>query len=502
MPVRGGVFPRKGKGWGIAGEAAFPDLLDYWDQRAQWQSWRKGMALAYSAEGSVQTRLEVVNALVRPVFEQDKDWLHKTLLSIAFPSGESPQGEWNVVMKPRGASISPTALLAPSGASAPLIRAPATASQHESIRIDPATGESLRVLVVTGATSWAAASDRPLSALVGELLEDTIAPGGGALAATDGHALLCLQVDPRTDEMVFDATRLWRYEERDNGSLVLRQVPVAAAEPPPWFKAGRALTQAMTISCNCPAHLGVEYARLGRDLKIGVQGAFPTQGGQEVFPNTPSDSGDIQEGVLRQFRALAWERIPGKECKHCAAVRFLVRAPVAEPTDMPSLTSDYWRQTRPRISEGGTGGQKREALDELEELSSSEVNSAVVREAERFLDVSLGWENLDLTLLAAAAGDALTVFPTRVDPVFATPGGDNLPTRLMRSAADSLGTRFNESHFSPRPETEDGAIRGDWWVGRGTSGQVFTYDGPHQVVDQPALTWGTKLTANLVGVFP
>jgi hypothetical protein len=489
MPVRGGVFPRKGKGWGIAGEAAFPDLLDYWDQRAQWQSWRKGMALAYSNEGSVKTRLEVVNALVRPVFEQDKGWLSKTLISVAFPSGASPQGEWNVVVKPRGASASPTALLAPSGRLPLLARAPGTASQHESIRIDPATGESLRVLVVTGASSWAAASDKPLSALVGELLEDTVTPGGGVLGPTEGHALLCLQVDPRTDEMVFDATRFWRYDQRDNGSLVLQQVPVAPTEPAPWFKAGRALTQAMTLSCNCPAHLGVEYARLGRDLKIGVQGAFPMQGGQEVIPNTPSDSGDIQEGVLRQFRALAWERIPGRECKHCAALRFLVRAPVAEPTDMPSLNSDYWK--------------KREALDELEELSTAEVNSAVMREAERFLDVSLGWENLDLTLLAAAAGDALTVFPTRVDPVFIAPtGSENLPTRLMRSAAESMGTRFNESHFSPRPETEDGAIRGDWWVGRGTSGTVYTYEGPHQVVDQPALTWGTRLTADLVGAFP
>ena len=34
----GSVYPSKGKGYGVQGEAAYPDLLAKWDKDGHWQS--------------------------------------------------------------------------------------------------------------------------------------------------------------------------------------------------------------------------------------------------------------------------------------------------------------------------------------------------------------------------------------------------------------------------------------------------------------------------------
>jgi len=457
-PDPGGVFPRKGKGWGIQGEAAFPDLLTYWDKVTQWQSWRRGMNLAFGASYGQTVAADGVEVLIRPAFKPDHGFVQREVVMLRFASSSSPVGSWAVTVKPRGFNTAPLPLL--------------TMMQRHETRTHATTGGQLPVLVVDGGLGWQTTLEAT-SSLVGELVTDSCAGLGNLLQPEDGIALLCLQVDPGTGQMVFDASRYWRYEVNGRGARVLIEHSVGPGDSAPQFQVGRHLTQALTLSCNCPSHLGVEHARL-RDVRIGTQDVFPQQGGQEIFPNKASH--DMAEGVKRRFGQLEWARIPGHECKHCYAARFLLRAPLPEPSDMLSPASDYWQTGR--------------GFDRLEGMPDVFDERRMMLEAERSMLLRNEWEEIDQTLLAASVGDALTVLPVRIshDPPIAEeqlPMADVMMRQCFRMAGNP--PRFNEMHFSRRPEEDDDAIRGDWWVGRGTNTQVRTYDGVHHVLDEPAM---------------
>lgn len=459
-PDPGGVFPSKGKGWGIQGETALPDILSHWDRVTRWQSWRRGMQLAFGSQVGQTVATDGLDVLVRPAFKPDRGFEYRSVALMRFASSSAPSGVWTTTIMPRGLNTAPLPLQA--------------GMQRHETRIHASTGETLPVLVVDGGANWQTTL-QATSGLVGELITDT-ATGLGSLApAEDGISMLCLQVDPSHGQMVLDASRYWRYEITDAGRRVLVEHRVQPGEAPPQFRIGRHLCQALTISCNCPSHLGVEHARL-RSGALGTQALFPQQGGQNVLDVGGKAGSDMAEGVKRRFAALQWARIPGEECKHCHATRFMLNAALPEPTDMLSPAADYWQQ--------GAG------FDQLEEIGNVFDDRAMAVMAQRSMLLRNAWDGLDQTLLASSVGDALTVMPTRVshDPPLEEATAPMMEL-LMHQSFRLPGNppRFNEMHFSVHYQEDDDAIRGDWWIGRGTNTEVRTYDAAHVVEPEPTM---------------
>jgi hypothetical protein len=445
-----GIFPTKGKGWGVQGEAAFPDLIQHWNQENKWQSWRRGMALAFSADRPLLDGLTVLSANGMPagadlIVSQDA-------IKVDFPSRDSPQGAWSVVIRPRGVQQAALAI---------------GDDQFEVWWTNPATEEQARVMAWRG--NWSTAETVLASALIGELIEDTATPSGELLDVLDGHALLCVGMDTDEGIVYFDAERLWRYEPLPQGGRVLVEHAVPRSAPLPKFRADRSLVQSMTMSCNCPSHLGSEYAFLGRQLRPGTQGAFPQRGGQTLQPLEKPVS-ETTAGVKRAFSALSIERIPGEECKHIGAVRFLLRSPLREPTDNPVV----WR------GDPDAYGQ--------EEIWGREFDRRLAEELEAALSVASRWEGVDITLLAASAGDAFSVWPTRqrLDGLPA-PARMSALQHGMRRDMDERAQLFPEQHFGTTPLASLDSIAGDWWVGRGTSTVALIYTSPTTTDPTPAI---------------
>ena len=463
---KGSVYPRKGKGWGVQGEAAYPDLLDRWDREAQWQSWRKGMALARSQLIGAAERWSALEVLHRDSYAATPTWRHSKLLLAGFSSPLSPEGRWTVAIQPRGTEIT---------------RQPVGSNQKEFWYHFPDEPERppLRLLQVSVNRPTLTGGGLPLHfnrMLIGEVLEDS-ATTFRHLAAdpADGIGLLCVAVHEAQGAIYFDASRYWQRERTADGRLVLREVAVPADAPLPTFRQERHLTQTLTISCNCPSHTGLEFAKLLPGQLLGGQNLFPQRSPSGLSGPKRSSADGTPEGVRRRFALLPWERIPGKECKHCAAVRWALGCPMAEPTDMPSPDSDYWRDlaVMAQIEEG------QGAMNDPQFLERLQAN---------LLDEQ-AFSMLDITLLATCVGDAVGIVPQRVPliPVQLAGAGGGTPfggiaafagPLALQPRADLAALRLNEQHQSEDPATDVDAIFGDWWVGRGTSGVAFGLNGP------------------------
>jgi hypothetical protein len=307
--------------------------------------------------------------------------------------------------------------------------------------------------------------------LIGEVLEDT-ATSAQQLEddLTAGIGLLCVAVHEQAGKAYFDATRLWRRERTSDGRLVTREVAVGPRDPLPMFRADRHLTQTTTVSCNCPSHLGMSFARLLGTDRLGVQDLFPQRAPSGLGGPQRSAGEGSPEGVRRRFRLLEWERIPGAECKHCHAVRWALGAPMAEPSDMQSLASDYWSdmQVMGRIEEMDAPMRDPRFLDDL--------RLSLLNEQ--------AFSQLDVTLLAACVGDCVGIVPQRVEllPVQLLPAGSG------PAAYGALGVlRQNEQHPTSDPREDHDAVFGDWWVGRGTATAVFGFDGPARARNNRAI---------------
>lgn len=463
-PFVGGVYPRKGKGWGVQGEAAYPDLLDQLDRRSQWQSWRKGMALARSQLVGAAERWSAVEVMHRATFTTSLRWRRSRLLLAGFTSPQSPEGRWTVAVQPRGTEIAPR---------------PVGTEQDEVWDPLGVAGDPVRLLRVTSPAA-AAPIDEPEGEvarleinrmLIGEVVEDS-AIDATTLAEDpeDGIGLLCVGVHERSQTAFFDATRYWKRMRGPDGRLRLREFPVAAWEPLPTFRSERHLTQALTLSCNCPSYIGMEFAALRQGPQLGGQQLFPQRapGGLEAPLLEGLDESNT-EGVRRLFLPLSWARLPGVECKHCHAVRWAMGVPMAEPADMPSPDSDYWRDLA--------------VMAELEEAVGP-------MSGERFLDrlrTNLLDEqqlsSLDLTLLATCTGDCVGIAPQRVRLDRLQLGEELLP----ESALGVL--RINEQYPTEDYRQNEEAVFGDWWVGRGTETVVLGFSGPAEVESSgPAIT--------------
>lgn len=100
-PAAGGIYPTRGKGYGIAGEAAFPDLLTKWDKDQTYTSWRQGMDLAFDPAAMAGQRITAVNAVTVDPFNPGGT-TEQTVILAGFLSGNSPDGQWLVGLSQRG----------------------------------------------------------------------------------------------------------------------------------------------------------------------------------------------------------------------------------------------------------------------------------------------------------------------------------------------------------------------------------------------------------------
>lgn len=474
----GSVYPSKGKGLGVQGEAAYPDLLDHWDRLAGWQSWRKGMTLARSQLIGAAERWSAVAVLHRDSYAATPTWRTSHLLLAGFTSDQSPEGRWTVAIQPRGTEITAAAI---------------GANQQEVFYRNPNQPDQppLRLLVIS------TAAPAPLGAaplhfnrmLIGEVLEDS-AINATTLAddLTDGLGLLCVAVHEAAGLIYFDASRCWRRERTADGRLLYREIAIAPDAPLPRFRPERHLTQALTVSCNCPSHLGLEFARLRAGEQLGGQNLFPQRAPSGLGGPRRTSGEGTPEGVRRRFAELPWDRIPGRECKHCHAVRWALGAPMAEPNDMPSPDSAYWRE--------------RSAMAQLEDITGPMDQPWFLERLRSNLLDEQALSMLDATLLAASVGDAVGIVPQRVPliPVqLATgssaygavgPAHSRLQPQQGPVPYGSLGVlRLNEQHPTTTPEEDQDAVFGDWWTGRGTATDILAFDGPAQVHSgAPAIT--------------
>jgi len=208
-PFDGSIYPRKGKGYGIQGEAAYPDLLAKWDKDSSWQAWRKGMSLAHAELVGAAERFTAVQVEHRDTYAQTLQWSSSTLLLAGFSSRASPDGRWTVAIKPRGTEITD---------------APVGSNQKEfwyRFPDDP-TRAPLRLMELDFKAAGSGRST-PLHInrmLIGEVVEDT-ATGPQQLEEdlTAGIGLLCVAVHEGSGKAYFDASRYWRRERTDDGRL-------------------------------------------------------------------------------------------------------------------------------------------------------------------------------------------------------------------------------------------------------------------------------------------
>lgn len=508
-PALGGVYPRKGKGYGAQGEAAYPDVLDHWDRLAGWQSWRKGLGLAVGQLLGGAERWSAVEALHRRSFSETEDWTVSSLLLAGFTSSQSPEGRWTVTVKPRGTEISTT---------------PVGSQQREFwVYLPPETGQPpLRLLEVKGASPEN--PDGPLFAqtLIGEVVEDS-ALDSSRLAEdqADGLGLLCVGVFQSPNVAYFDATKKWYRSYTNEGRLVTRMEAIPFNKPIPYFRPERHLTQALTLSCNCPSYSGLEYARLNARERLGGQNLFPqTAPSGTAAPHRDPGEGN-PEGVRRRFSAMPWDRLPGRECKHCHAARWAIGAPMEEPTDMPSPDSSYWKDLN--------------VMAQIEDINAPMNTEWFVDRLRSNLLNEQALAQIDATLLGASVATAIGIMPQRVsllpfqlrragppisnansvasgemqipgkiptaqDPVVNGPvlmgekpqeGGaiGSTPGGVLSESAQRVGLllRKNESHFSADWSDSPTASFGDWWIGRGTALDVRAFAGPSEIVKMPAI---------------
>lgn len=452
LPQAPGVFPRKGRGWGQVGEAAFPDLLRHYDSQQSWSSWRAGLQLASDGLVGAAERFTAVQVRSQNPFDASAGFVLSTTLLAGFSSPTSPEGRWMVTIRERGQFIAPLDL---SG----------VVQRHEWI-VDPDEPDKQRPVLVLEYPMARASELASALNLVGEVVEDS-ADSAGSLERDQlaGRGLLCLAVHLPTARLIFDASRFWVRQVNSKGQLRLMTVRIGPRDPLPVFRSFRHLTLALTLSCNCPAFIGAAFARLRMGEKLGGQELFPQQGGSEEMPEAGTHVAASDEGALRRFRGLGWERLPEAGCKHCHAVRWALGCPTQEPNDMLSLASDYWNSLKAM-------GQFEGALPPMAQPRFLE------RLRLNLLD-ERAFSGLDATLLATTVGEGYGVLPERLELTLQqrSPGGSS---RFFVPVHE----RFHRQHHSVNPGDDADAEVGDWWVGRGTAlaggvhqVQVFTLSG-------------------------
>lgn len=476
-PPSRGIYPRKGKGYGIAGEAAYPDLLASEDRNSKYQAWRLGMGLAYNSLIADRRQFLPVQVLDRPAWAPQEGWTYQDTLLVSFPSKASPEGRWTVAVKPKGTDVAPL---------------PVEEGRQRVRRISADDGTSMRLLEVDVHRTWGTSSLQAASGLIGELVED------GAVSATrvddddEATLMLCVGVYADWGLMYFDGSQYWRRRTLANGRRVLRRFTVSEEEELPRFRAGRHLCQSTTLSCNCPQYLGLEYARLRPGQPLGSQGLFPARAPESGNVNRiplnraeeimagyqdPQRLPDVMEGVARRFFSLSWQRLPEVACKHVHAVRFALGCPIEEPGDFITLASDYWDDVSRMAS--------------VEELRAPLASPRFVQALRSTLLNEDAYAGLSSTLVAGSTGDAFGIVPGRLvlDPHQVSP--------ILIQDADSPFRRFNNQQATIAPSAAEASVLGDLWLGRGTEINNHVFTGPGEILPEPFIANGAAVPSVL-----
>lgn len=445
LPIPSGTYPRKGKGWGQQGEPAFPDLLRHYDSRQNWSSWRAGLQLASDGLVGAAERFTAVQVHGQNPFDASLGFVKSTTLLAGFSSPTSPEGRWLVTIKERGQFIASHSLVG--------------VRQRHAWIVDPDDSSRDRLVLILEFPPERAYELASSLNLVGEIIEDS-ADTAKSLEAdqTAGRGLLCLAINIPTATMVFDASRFWQRTYTKEGRLKLVQTRIGPTDHPPAFRPFMHLTQALTLSCNCPVFVGAIFARLRMGEKLGGQALFPQQSGEGEMPEVGTHVAVSDEGALRRFRGLGWERLPEAGCKHCHAVRWALGCPTQEPPDMLTLASEYWRSLK--------------AMGQFEGQKPPMTQPRFIERLRLNLMDERAFSDLDATLLATTVGEAYGVLPERLELTLQqrSHGG---ATRFFVPVHE----RFHRQHHSLQPGDDPDAMVGDWWVGRGTA---LTH-GLHQV---------------------
>lgn len=462
-PQASGVYPRKGKGYGQTGEAAFPDLLRHYDANQRWSSWRAGLMLASDGLVGAAERFTAVRVKTQNPFDASAGFIETTTLLAGFSSPHSPEGRWMVTIRERG-QLTATRNL--------------NGVQQRHLWIDDPDdpkGERQKLVLelqfpMERASELAAALN-----LVGEVVEDS-AEGSQTLEVdpTAAKGLLCMAVHVATARLYFDASRYWKRQYTADGRLVLTPFDVGPRDPAPTFRSWMFLTQATTLSCNCPAFIGASFARLRAGEKLGGQALFPQQVGSEEMPEVGTHVAASDEGVQRRFRSLGWGRVPEDGCKHCHAVRWALGNPVREPSDMLSLASEYWKSLK--------------AMGQFEGFQPPMAQPRFIEQLRLNLLDERAFSDLDATLLATSVGDAYGVVPQRLELNVHQQRGSGAGRFFV-----PVHERFHRQHHSVHPGDDPDAMTGDWWIGRGTAleqglHQVLVYTRDGAALTEPAIT--------------
>ena len=448
------------------GEPVYPSVLERWDKEQGWTSWRSGMTLAFTQLFNSTSQYLPARVLRYGGLVDQGGYTANPALLVAFPSRTSPEGRWTVCVRPRGSDITGEAL--------------GEAVQREVFYgVDGSI--PLRLLEVDISRTWRPGTKAAASSLIGELVEDSAISASAVLEQDDeALILLCVAAYPEEGRLVFDGSRRWRRVLQANGRRVLREEKVSPRDPLPRFRAERHLCQSLALSCNCPAFLGVEYARLRHGALLGSQALFPARGpesgvsGQVLPPDlatmlltppaAPSRGVDGLEGVARRFFRLNWQRLPSAACKHVHAVRFAIGCPIEEPSEYVTLASDYW---------DGLRGQGT-----IDELQAPLALDRFVNGLNRTAQLDQAWGELSSTMAAGSIGDAFGVVPGRLEVLAA----QTLST--LAPGAEPV-VRFNEEWATAEPRAAEEAVAGDVWVGRGTGAVALPYIAAGEVLDEP-----------------
>jgi hypothetical protein len=299
------------------GGANFPTVLEAYNRDSDFKRWRAGKDLW---EGSTRGWADLEQAyLVRSFRDfgaEPGPWLTTVTF---FPSNNSPEGNWTVVTRRRGAVILPQPLLA------------------GDIVLDtshPVEGRHRLILDVSGTLS--AQQLESWKDLVGDQFEDSATgvryPRDLIREPIDTIAYTLTEVDVAGSRLLFDLSRpfMRRRPSEFRPRAFWQKIRYQRELPLSWRNDGsRYLCSSHKFYCTCPDHSAVSIADFtADDPSIGERFPLPSAGRP-----TSGRWEREQAGYLKRWRDLPRRSDQRRECKHIHAARWSLGYPFYEPSD-------------------------------------------------------------------------------------------------------------------------------------------------------------------------
>jgi hypothetical protein len=314
-----GSSNRRGDG---TGGTTYPTVLEAYNRDSDYKRWRAGLDY-WQGSGKSWGDLQRFY-LVRPFRDYGTAPGPQMMSATLFPTGLSPESNWTVVTRQRGALILPEPLRDDR------ISYDLSISRPDQHRL---------VLDVGGILSESQLQD--WQSLIGDQFEDSaIAGADGALSIPsalapnpiESVAYTLVDVDVEGARLLFDLSR--PYVKKRPNPLKPRsfwqRVGYDGRSPIPWRGDGtRLLCSSHRFYCNCPDFSGSRIADLIGDSNEG-QSRFPRPGaGRSIGGRWESEA----VGYRSRWRDLPDRADKRRECKHIHAVRWSLNCAFYEPSD-------------------------------------------------------------------------------------------------------------------------------------------------------------------------